>query len=268
MLNLASLVLLAIAFAGDHFDTGWWPETPPRSWEQYEPGLSEIINSLDSLLAYTDEHTPDPLDAMTEQERALAVYNSVVSRFNHGDQGRHTAFSNWILWSAGKVRPSLGSIWDPELKLRKTSSLLCGQKANILAEALRKVGLEAREVGLDGHVVLEVQVDGLWLLLDPDLEVYGNVDENEIIGVRALVQDAGMIRQLYSHINDSDHVKQVVSIFQDTSGHYFAAGTDRYHPNATRLAKLEKLAQQLKYVIPFTLIVFTFVAARPKRVGV
>jgi hypothetical protein len=76
---------------------------------------------------------------------------------------------NWILYALAAIRPELRSyiFWDPRKEIERGIGL-CGNVSSALVGVLRQHGIDARFVGLTGHVVVE---NGAWCILDPDVGV-------------------------------------------------------------------------------------------------
>lgn len=85
---------------------------------------------------------------------------------------------NWIQWSLGHLYAPLLRTQDPDLILEKGCGD-CSERVAVLQSLLRLSQIPTRIVGLGGHVVLEVQVNGKWLTADPDYGVvhFGTVEE-------------------------------------------------------------------------------------------
>src|ERR1035437_7358580 len=120
--------------------------------------LSDKVEDISSLEAWKKSFIRD---GMTEQQKALAVWPTVV-KFR-----QQTSPPNEYLASSANVH-------DPIKDFNVYGyGMCCCASANI--EALsRYAGLEARGWGINHHSVPEVKIDGHWSLLDASLIQYFN----------------------------------------------------------------------------------------------
>lgn len=134
----------------------------PSPWDRFEESDADGVRALVGALNLPGK----------EAARAKAVFKAVTLRFYH-HRAEYSPFTNWILWLAGFVLPEAGNIRDPDLVLKFGASGLCGQQAGVLGAALKKAGITARLVNLEGHTVAEAWIGERWVMLDPDYEVTG-----------------------------------------------------------------------------------------------
>lgn len=87
------------------------------------------------------------------------------------DYVRTTTFSN---------RPFTSDNWqhNPNLFFNSIGGGFCDDQATMLVYLWRKLGFEARVVGLEGHVVAEVKTNGRWKMYDPNHQVYYCIDDS------------------------------------------------------------------------------------------
>lgn len=122
--------------------------------------------------------------ASGEQSRVLAeAYLSIVTdAMGHSwrpelvdaQNIRIPLWENYLLWFLGGVseRFHMYVFANPDKALQRGVGL-CSDMAFVLAKLLTAKGIEAKLVGLDGHVVVTAQVDEEeWHVLDPDYGVY------------------------------------------------------------------------------------------------
>jgi hypothetical protein len=76
----------------------------------------------------------------------------------------------------------------------------CDDLASGLAYVWQEMGYETRIWVLQGHVVPEVQVDGKWQMYDPSYHVYYLKKNQEVAGVRDLIQNPDLVRGLYGKL--------------------------------------------------------------------
>ncbi len=78
-------------------------------------------------------------------------------------------FENYILWARVK---RLGYFqWVNTHKAIRAGGGLCGQQAFVVNNMLRYQGIVSRILGINGHILNEVFVDGRWRVVDPDYNV-------------------------------------------------------------------------------------------------
>jgi len=239
---LAGGGLLVVAVLGRTSSFGDFPSAPPRPWERFDPELARRVDGLDSLQALCRERRP--ADA-SERQRVEAAYDVVCETFTHR-AARHTVFSSWPLFLAGKLHPSLAQCRDPETLAARTDSLLCGQASYLLLELVRTQGVRARHVGLNGHVVMEAWYEGDWHLYDPDLEVAPTDDSGRVLSVDELARSPELLERYYGR-----HPR-MVEILGSREDNSFAS-----HPpgawfdwRGNLLARLETAAQGAALLLP------------------
>lgn len=90
------------------------------------------------------------------------------------DEPLHRRAWRYVVQRRTHSWPITGGIFQhqPELFLRSVGLGFCDDVAAVLARMWRAMGYEARVIGLSGHVVPEVLVEGRWELYDPDYGVY------------------------------------------------------------------------------------------------
>ncbi|RZJ13458.1 MAG: transglutaminase domain-containing protein [Rubrivivax sp.] len=84
--------------------------------------------------------------------------------------------------------------YQPDLWLRSVGSSYCEAQATALHFIWKAMGYEARVMGLTGHVVPEIKIDGRWQIFDPYMAVY-YMDRSgkSIVGVSELQQDPSLV---------------------------------------------------------------------------
>lgn len=84
-------------------------------------------------------------------------------------------------------------LYSPWVTINSLGWGFCGHVSSAFVEIAREAGYEARVWGLDGHVVAEVRVDGMWQMYDADLAVYYRGRSGQIAGVEELAHDPDLI---------------------------------------------------------------------------
>lgn len=85
-------------------------------------------------------------------------------------------------------------IHEPMTAMNSIGFGYCDDVASAFAYLARRAGFDARVWTLGGHVVPEVNIDGQWVMLDPDLGVYySGTNGSRALGVVELEADPGAI---------------------------------------------------------------------------
>ena len=161
-----------------------------------------------------------------------------------GAQTKPTIFENWILWAYSNYKGYYE--WGDTHRAVKRGGGFCSQHAIVLNNLLREQDIEARILGLQGHVVNEVLVNGRWNVYDSDYNVtfYATLQELE--------NDPSRIYQVYL---DADATEETARAFQAA----FATADNNFRYKKTRAYREEKhyiesAALYLVWVIPIFLI--------------
>jgi len=250
-LLLAGIILEVIVLLGTFTAVGGYKSNKPRLWERFDPSLALKIHSLRELQSEAEKRSGS-FATIDDQKKMKALFDIVSERFTHG-RANHTLFTNWILWLAGKINSTLGTIWDPEIMLAKGHSLYCSQSSYVLMQAALKAGIRARHVGLNGHVVMEAWYDNDWHMYDPDAEVIPQDANNRILSTDELATTPIILASVYSGIK----TKFIPFITSRQDNSYVAYPVGAYFEWKSQvLLYVEKLMQVLKYIIPLLLIGF------------
>lgn len=161
----AGIGLTALNLAGHY--TGLRSEGLAGTGGFTEDGTLSYRAALEQLAFRTGD---TPLSFSHRASNAIA--QSVVHRWDH-DLVRIPARENWILHVLGLVRQDMREyiFWDHRKTLERGIGL-CGHVSSALVGFLREQGIDARTVGLYGHVVVTAEVaPGEWHVLDPDFGI-------------------------------------------------------------------------------------------------
>jgi len=183
----------------------------------------------------------------------ISLYEIVTDRFTHNEGARHTVFTNWLLFSLGKIVTPLGIIWSPDVFVSKGYSLICSQSSYLLMQLALKSGIRARHVGLNGHVVMEAWYDNDWHLFDPDAEVIPRDSTESVLSVEELSRNIDLLKKEYPRIK-GDYVN-IITSREDNSFVSYPVGA-YFEWKSQVLFYFEKIAQILKYLIPLLIVVF------------
>lgn len=106
----------------------------------------------------------------------LGITNRLVYRGTvHCDDRRIGVYENWLQWLLAHGYPPLERLQDSE-RLARGVGANCSERAQILKTLVQRAGRPCRFVGLNGHVVLEVEMESGWCVADPDYGVVFPVD--------------------------------------------------------------------------------------------
>ncbi len=245
-------LLIGLSLIGDFTSVGGYANRKPRSWERFDEQLASRTHNITDLIVEAKKRSPD-YGSLNDEQKMILLYEVVIDRFTHNAGARHTIFTNWLLYLAGKFASPLGVIWDPDLFVAKGQSLICSQSSYLLVQLALQNGIRARHVGLNGHVVMEAWYDNDWHLFDPDAEVVPK-SSGIILSVDRLAQNNELLTKLYPPIK-GDFI-DIVSSREDNSFASHPIGT-YFEWKSQVLFYFEKLAQILKYLIPLLMISFS-----------
>jgi hypothetical protein len=250
-------ILLILSALGHWSRVGRYQNSPPRSWERFDPELAQNSPDLDSLFQMASERARLPFKDLPPEETMQILFETVIARFTHGNRAHYNVFSNWILWGLGKVHPAFSAINDPDALLKYGHSGLCSQTSFVLLRLAQKAGIRPRHVGLFGHVVMEAWYDEDWHLYDPDLEVPTSFEESPVASVAMLSKDETIAAQAYAGRGDDEYVKEIAGIIASRENNTFMSYPvgSQFEWKAQVLALFEKAMQTFKFVIPALLIV-------------
>lgn len=246
-------LFLFLACLGDFTHLGGYKDFPPRPWERFDPALALRTDSVEALLLEAKDRTPN-FESISDEEKMLLLYGSVIDRFTHGEPAKHTLLSNWLMYGLGKIHPAFGTIMSPELFLAKGNSLVCSQSSYLLMHMALHEGIRARHVGLNGHVVMEAWHENDWHMFDPDAEVVPRSENHQILSLDDLAKNLDVLHELYPPALGI-HGSTIASR-EDNSfvSHPKAA---YFEWKAQALLHLENILQFMKYFLPILLIMIS-----------
>lgn len=178
------------------------------------------------------------LDRSIELIRAATV---------HSDERRISLKENWLQWV-------LGQLYPPASRTQSTAALIaggvanCSERAQILKSLAETAGIECRFVGLSGHVVLEMQIDGQWLTADPDYGVVYAMAVEDLANAGEATMVASLARQGYSPAI----IERYVSLVTSTEDNHVLPIGSALSP---RLEKLEQACRWGVWGLPLALLV-------------
>ena len=226
-----------------------------------------IINTIGIFFYKTiDEDNPYILDksprTVSEQEfwdnayrkdgETLKLYvdrlNSLVSDrilLIDPKHAKPTIFENYILWAYAQYIDHYE--WENTKKAVRLGGGFCSQHAIIFNNILRDQNIEARILGLSGHVLNEVLISGKWNVYDPDYNVIFGVSLKDLESNPSKVYEA-YIDAGYSE-DEALHWQKV-----------FGSDMDNWHYGSSKIYNvigfiIEKLSFLLIWILPIALII-------------
>lgn len=257
LLAVVGVGLLAVAIVGHFTVWGRGYSSLPRNWERFDPSLSAQLPTYRALCQRLDEKLAT---ATSDEDRLRAIYDLVTTRFTH-DEAQHTLASNWILYIAGLVHPTFHHIWSPQNLVLHGSCLLCDQASYLMLDLARAHGYKARQIGLQGHVVMEVWYQGDWHLYDADLEIIPTDNAGEVLSLDELAKSDGLRQHYYGHHSN------MADLIRARENHLYMSTPvgARFEWKGNLLALLEKGAEVLKFVLPLLALILGIRLLRPAR---
>jgi len=235
-----AVVLLAISIVGLFQRPAERRESHDR-WDRLDLALDRQTRDYRSLLGYARSRLSG-----TDEQKALALLDIVSRRFVHG-LSKESFPTSYLQFLGG---PTLRAAYSRDRILRLGNEGFCSQQSYILVQLANDLGLRARQVGLNGHVVAELWFDGDWHMLDPDYEVAIRDARGKIASVAELEQDRPRLMAAYG-----SRAPVVVGFFesrQDNSFATYPAGT-YFVWKAQVLLFVTKALLLLGWAIPFIL---------------
>jgi hypothetical protein len=234
---LTGTILLIINFIGlFHYTTIEGDETEnisdhPRSVSEQEFWDNAYRRDNESVEEYVDR-----LTALVEH-RMIAIDPSFA---------RPTFFENWILWIRSQ---RIGHHeWLDTGKAVRLGGGYCSQHAIVLDNLLDEQGIESRILGLSGHVINEVLIDGKWKVYDSNYNVVFNGSLSDL---------ESNPEQVYRTYIDAGYEEGTARNWQAVYG---SPENNWHFRNSLAYASegyfiFEKLALKLIWYIPFFLLI-------------
>ena len=230
------------------------PETVRRS---YGPGDATM-----TWEAARAQLATGPAESRTAYAHRLTdvIAQSVMHYWNQSDRRQFRLqiplWENYLLWLAGELRSEyqLYAFADPYKAIERGVGM-CDQVSSALVTLLRREGLDARIVQLNGHTVVTAEVEpNVWHVLDADFNVVIPADMTQIQA------EPNMVRPYYqAALNHLDPASERTSL--DLIASFFAPPTYVGEAGANsalgeRSIAFEALAYWLKWRLPLMLLGF------------
>ena len=186
------------------------------------------------------------------------VTMAVCLSSRHSNSRRIGVAENWLLWS-------LGWIYSPATRTQNTTRLIsggaanCSERCQILKTISERSGFLCRFIGLNGHVVLEVQTTAGWQVADPDFGVTYPLD---LAGLQTEYGKSLMQQSLHERGFSDKMIHDYVGWVQSTADNVtLPIGS----PMSPRLWTIEVLADWLIWIIPAAFLVWNVPSLRTDR---
>ena len=211
-------------------------------------GLILVLGVFLAGLAVFDLALPKPslvLNAPINLEQANAIVHQATI---HSDKRRIAITENWLQWALGKLYPPLARTQNAD-RLLAVSLTECSERSQILKVLAESAGHRCRFVGLNGHVVLEVETDRGWQVADPDYAVVYPV------GIESLQAPAStaLIRDTLAAAGHAEpQIEQYLGIVQSAEDNTVLPIGG---PLSPRLAAVEAWCERLALPLPLGMVV-------------
>lgn len=167
---------------------------------------------------------------------------------------------NWLQWLVGQVYWPMLQTQDSDLLIEGRLGN-CSDRCQILKSVVELSGQRSRFVGLSGHVVLEVEIDGRWQVADPDYNITFPMDVDEL----AKPENEQVMRSALRMWYQKPIIDQYVQIVQTVD--------DNLHqpigsPLSPRLFVAEQICKVLAWLLPCLFLLAVVPLLRRKRPGI
>ncbi len=191
-----------------------------------------------------------------EGSRRYPIYRAcrlVHTLTEHRVDQQIAPWDNWIQWSLGQLYAPLLRTQNPDLILEQGYGD-CSERVAVLQSLLSLSQIPSRIVGLGGHVVLEVQVNGKWLTADPDYGVvhFGTVEE------LADAAEGALERPLHRGGYPRETMDRYVELFRSQDDN---TALPMNTPISPRLYHVERFTSVLLVILPCVFWMLTFFAS-------
>lgn len=219
--------------------------TSKASWDQFDPKLPPKLQSISSLLQYTDSIAKVRNKGQDTLKYANILAEVVRRRFYHG-YSHYSLKENWLASFAGAtIWQDLSAIVLPN-DIMKYPFAACSQQSIVMMECFRLKGINYRKVGFAHHFTLEGRINGQWYFFDTNMEPDFSVIPRK--SFTALQRDKALY-VIYKQRLDSSGVDY------DLAGSYYGKVNERPAPNASLFQSTTKLFSHILWLFP---LVFFF----------
>lgn len=147
----------------------------------------KFAESIERIESESDENYVQRLNEVVNQGTAHYWFDEGINKYHL----TIPPWENYILYGMSFVWPNYYEKYEYKnyKKAMERGVGICSQHAIIETGILNQNGVEAEIIGLSGHVVLRANVNGDWMVLDPDYGVVIPYDLYEIEGNPSLVYE-------------------------------------------------------------------------------
>lgn len=176
----------AFRFTAEEF-----PKAFVLSFPDPDNGAALLKNVSESTVDFVLEHNGFPV--FEDIDHVVAYVEGMPEQFE-GENFGHKLW-RFVRESVYHDVPLSAEQWlyDPWVTVNSLGWGFCGNVAAAFVEVARAAGYPARVWGLSGHVVPEIEIDGRWVMYDPDLSVFYRDANGQVAGVEQLAADPGLI---------------------------------------------------------------------------
>ena len=221
--------------------------------------------TVDQLL---QQRIPDEqLKNASSQELMIDYMQKVAGLFQH-KRAAFLIFDNWCLWLMGLVDDNFNHIRSPDHLLKYSTVAWCDQSSYLLLTLALKSGIQARHVGLEGHVVMEAWYDNDWHMFDPDFNWFSTDNSGKVLSVQFLSEHLDWIEKTLKTKNYSkDRIQRMLDVFKHRNLHTFMTYpfSTYFSWKSQVLYKLEIISDYIKWVVPLLLLILGYRWTRKKN---
>jgi len=171
------------------------------------------------------------------------VNTSVFESIQHGAHIALRFEHNWILWFLSKWKGDHLRFTQDSSFIIKSDAAICSQSAKLVMDYMKGLEVKSRLISLDGHVVVEVILDGAWFVADPDYGVVFPFDADEL----ASRKNENIIEsKLRSKGFNMDHINTYKSIIYNG----YTLKHSIWEPHEPKSYLIEKISYALSWGLP------------------
>jgi hypothetical protein len=171
------------------------------------------------------------------------AYKVVDDAHIHTDRRHLFLLENWMMYAFSKIYPPAEYTQDAD-RIIRSGGALCGQVALVLMDACRKNGIEARQIGLNGHVILEAKTENGWQIYDSD---YGIMLPMSLADAERPENKERITRIYLDAGHHPDDVSNIVGFYQTASDN---VTMPLYGQLCPRIWIIERTTEYLKWIVP------------------
>lgn len=209
------------------------------AWDRVDGTLDKETTTYPALLRYTRARMRG-----TDEQNAVQIFDIVSRRFGHGDS-RESLFSSYPAYFAGFLHPALRFTFSADRIVATGNLGVCSQQSYVLMRLANDVGLRARQVGINGHVVAEIWYHDDWHMFDPDYETFAWDAGHQVASVRELTRDPSLVERAYRDRNPG-----IWTYYASRQDNTFAPAGAYWMWKANVLLYVTKVIDESKWLFP------------------